>query len=120
MEFAHFAGAFLESASFKEAHLSEAFLIGTIFRYANLEKADLGNAFLIEANLEEANLKGADLEYANLKKADLRGAKNLTVDQFSKAKTLNKAQLDQELEAELRAKGFGYLLDDDEPEDDEL
>ena len=39
------------------------------------------------------------------------------LDQLSKVKTLYKAELDEELEAEIRAKGFGHLLDD-EPKDE--
>ena len=82
---------------------------------ANLTSADLTGATLIEANFARADLSEANLTEAKLKRANLKGAKNLTVEQLSKAKTLYKAQLDPELEEELRAKGFGKLIDD-EPE----
>lgn len=87
---------------------------------ANLSSVTLTKADLTSADLSEANLPMADLSEANLKEAklvstNLRGAKNLTVDQLSKVKTLYNAKLDPELEEELRAKGFGKLIDD-EPE----
>ena len=119
----------LEEANLEEAYLREAKLEGANFKGANLRKANLGAANLGAADLTETNLKGAKLDsayfgkdclglcettnllYATLEGADLKGAKNLTVNQLSKAKTLYKAELDEELEAKLREKGFGYLLD---------
>ncbi|AKB31106.1 Pentapeptide repeat family protein [Methanosarcina siciliae HI350] len=88
---------------------------------ANLASANLASANLTRADLSEANLPRADLSEANLNEAKLestnfKGAKNLTVDQLSKVKTLYNTKLDPEIEAELRAKGFGYLLDD-KPDD---
>ena len=94
------------------ANLEQAY-----FSEANLKKANLKFAILKGAKLERANLEEANLENVDLREANLKGAKNLTVDQLSKAKTLFKAQLDEGLEAELRAKGFGHLLDD-EPKDE--
>ena len=44
------------------------------------------------------------LEGANLDEANLEGAKNLTIYQLSKAKTLYNAKLDEELEKPLREK----------------
>jgi hypothetical protein len=69
------------------------------------------------ADLEGANLEGANLEGSYLVGTNFKGAKNLTVDQLSKAKTLYKTELDEGLEEELRAKGFGHLIDD-EPKDE--
>jgi len=119
LEKAEFWGANLKGAEFwganlEETLLREANLEGTLLREANLEGANLEGANLIEANLERAilmyaNLKGANLEMANLKNANLeganlKGAKNLTIDQLSKVKTLYKAKLDEELEKTLREK----------------
>lgn len=101
-------GANLEDADLMDASLDRTNLKDVNLSGANLEKAYLGGAYFEETNIEGANLKNANLEYAELK-----GAKNLTVDQLSKAKTLYMAELDPELEKELRAKGFGYLLDDE-------
>jgi len=52
---------------------------------------------------------------ANLEGTNLKGAKNLTIDQLSKVKTLYNAKLDPELEEELRKRGYSHLIDD-EPE----
>jgi hypothetical protein len=116
-------GTCLRKADFFAANLKKANIAGT-----DLKGADLRFANLIGANLTLADLMAAKLEYtdfllakleettiahANLANANLRGAKNLTVDQLSKVHTLFHAQLDPKLEAELRAKDFGYLLDDE-------
>ncbi len=90
-------------------------LKGANLASANLTSANLTNADLSEANLPRADLSKANFSEAKLERTNFKGAKNLTVDQLSKAKTLYQAQLDPELEAELRAKGFGHLLDN-EPE----
>jgi len=100
---AHLSEAKLEEANLQEANLERAKVYGAYFIGANLEKINLRGAYLKKANFEGANLEGANLE----------GAKNLTVEQLSQVKTLYKAQLDEGLEAELRAEGFGYLLDDE-------
>lgn len=47
----------------------------------------------------------------------LEGAKNLTVEQLSVVETLYDAELDSELEEELRVKGFRKLIED-EPKDE--
>ena len=47
------------------------------------------DAILNDADFSHAQLKGADLSYAQLK-----GARNLTIEQLSKVKTLYKAELD--------------------------
>ncbi len=66
--------------------------------------------------LKDASLIEAHLERANLQEANLQGAKNLTVDQLSKAKTLYEAILDPELDIPLREK-YPALFDEpvDEP-----
>lgn len=128
---AYFSGACLDGANLKKAYLHgayldadfvEAHLEGAYLYMAHLEDADLSGAYLMEANLENAiliraNMEGSDLSGANLTKANLEeailiGAKNLTVDQLSKAETLYEAELDPELEEELRANNYSYLLDE--------
>lgn len=119
LERANFQGANLQKANLQEAHLGD-----TIFQWANLELTNLQKANLRGANLEQvelfqANLKGAilyrvnlkgarlieaNLEGANLERADLRGARNLSLDQLSKVKTLYNAELDEELRIPLREK----------------
>jgi hypothetical protein len=108
----------LSKTNLKGVELTEAQLVK-----ANLTGAHLEGTFLVFASLEETNLrevyfKGSSFLYASLKGADLRKAYlrevyGLSFDQLSKAKTLYKAELDPELEEELRAKGFGHLLDDE-------
>lgn len=125
LEKASLNGAFLKEADFTRANLrgghlknADADLKGTKFKWAHFEEAQLPWANLSGANLrmthfEEANLIGvleeaylqvASLEGTDLQKANLKGAKNLTVDQLSKVKTLYKAKLDSELEIPLREK----------------
>jgi uncharacterized protein YjbI with pentapeptide repeats len=64
---------------------------------ANLQVANLQGANLEGANLEEVNLEGANLEGANLKRAKLTGAKNFSIDQLSKVKTLYNIKLDNNI-----------------------
>lgn len=117
-------GVNLTEADFRKAFLERVNLQGAYpvlanFERVNLEGANLEDANLMDANLDRANLLGADLsrtnleraylgdanfEGANLEYADLKGAKNLTIDQLSKVKTLYKAKLDEELEKPLREK----------------
>lgn len=100
----------LNCAYFIGANLTGANLTGVDFTGATLKESLFVNSILKGANFEEANLENADFEGA-----DLRGAKNLTAEQLSKVYTLYTAELDEGLEAELRGKSFGHLLDD-EPE----
>jgi uncharacterized protein YjbI with pentapeptide repeats len=109
----NFSKALLNKVNFSrtglfEADLSEAFLIEANLSMARLIKTNLSGAYLSKANLE-----GSDFTEADLSGANLIEAKNLTYEQLSKAKTLYKTELDEGLEAELRAKGFGHLLDDE-------
>ncbi|WP_410507230.1 pentapeptide repeat-containing protein [Methanosarcina hadiensis] len=113
----HLENAYITKSNLKNIFSRNAHLQGVNFFKSNLERAFLPrvnfrNAFLLSVNLAKANLEGANFEGANLKKV-----KNLTIDQLSKVKTLYKAELDPELEAELRAKGYSHLLDD-EPDDE--
>ena len=117
LEGSNFRNSHLERASFEGAKLEGAWfdwaeLHGAIFAKADLKRtlfstADLTYAIFSEADLEEAEFNGANLENAsfreaNLKGANLEGAKNLTINQLSKAKTLYNAKLDPELEKTLK------------------
>jgi len=130
-EKAYLPSSNLEGVSFFGTNLKNAILVGAnleeaILSKTNLEGSALAAAYLKGAYLDGANFKRANLEWSNFEKADLqeayfeetnlKNAQNVTSDQFSKVKTLYKAQLDPELEAELREKGYGYLLDDEPKE----
>lgn len=99
----------IHGLDFNSTYLIEANLEGV-----NLERADFELANFAMANLDGAILKGADLRYTNfglahlsgadLEGANLKGARNLTVDQLSKVKSLYKAKLDEELLIPLKEK----------------
>ena len=74
--------------------------------WAKLQMADLQ-----EVNLQGANLQNAYLQDAILLNVDLRNAKNLTLDQLSKAKSLYGAELDPELRKQVEAK-YSHLLEE--------
>lgn len=111
---AHLEGANLEHTVLEKAHLNRADLILTCLKDAYLPKVDVREANLVEANFRGAWLEDADLRGANLEEADFEGAvlegasfigaKNLKIDQLSKAKTLYNAKLDEGLEKPLREK----------------
>ena len=115
-------GATLKNRNLENADMSEAFLVK-----ADLRKGKLQNVHLKDANLQNANLEGADLQNAslldadlqniNLKGADLTGAKNLTIEQLSKVKTLYQASLDHELFKEVN-KCCPHLLEQQKEEID--
>ena len=118
VNFLDFSDAYLREACFKSAKFEKAIfekadLQEALFQCAYLRNANLKGANLQGADFEGANLQGANFEGADLKEANFEGARNLIVDQLSKAKTLYKAQLGEGLEEELREKGFGYLLDNE-------
>lgn len=106
---ANFEKAILEEVIFKDANLK-----GTNFQGTKLGSADFKKASLIEARFKEAELyaaefQEADLQDANFEKASLggahlEGAKNLTIDQLSKVKTLYNATFDGELRRSLKEK----------------
>jgi uncharacterized protein YjbI with pentapeptide repeats len=97
---------FIQGANLEQAYISES-----NFKNANLKGSNLKNTVIKNTNLEGANLEGASFEGASLEGTHLKGAKNITVDQLSKAKTLYNAKLDEELEDELRAK-YPHLFDE--------
>jgi len=108
LEEADLRGAYFEEAILWETNLKKAKLWET-----NFKKAKLWETNFYRADLRGANFNGAELNNANFEEANLEKAEDLTVDQLSKAKTLYKAKLDKDLENKLRAKGFGYLLDEE-------
>ena len=87
----------LQEAIFRRTNLEVAFLMQANLKWAFLVEADLEEANLTLANLEGANLEEANLKGADLEEANLKGAKNLTLNQLSKVKTLYNAKLDDEL-----------------------
>jgi uncharacterized protein YjbI with pentapeptide repeats len=106
-DFSHSSfGDWLEGATLEYAYISKSH-----FKNANLKKANLKRSTLDNVYFEGANLEGANFEGASLEGTYLKGAKNITIDQLSKAKTLYNAKLDEELENELRAK-YPHLFDE--------
>jgi len=104
LEEADLSGVHLEGANLKEAHLEGANLKEAHLEEADLREAHLEKAILIGAHLEEADLSGAHLEEVDLSEAYLERAKNLTIDQLSKVKTLYEAKLDDKLLIPLKEK----------------
>jgi BTB/POZ domain-containing protein KCTD9 len=108
-----------DTAKLNEAIFRKAMLAGANFNLAVAIRADFSEAMLIKTNFSgamlmeacfhKAQLIEADFSDANLYKADLRGVLGLTVEQLSKAKTLQKAQMDELLEAELEVR-FPWLF----------
>ena len=85
--------------------LNRCFLYLAKLRKVNLKGANLQEANLVGSDIKEVNLKGV-----NLKGANLKGAKNLTIEQLSKVKTLYLAKLDPELMEQVKKK-YPYLLE---------
>jgi uncharacterized protein YjbI with pentapeptide repeats len=86
-----------EKANLMRANLKGADILGTNFQEAILENADLQEANLNGANLHKAKVQDANFYNTVFFDVDLTGAKNLTIDQLSKAKSLYQAKLDPEL-----------------------
>ena len=130
LEEACLLGANLEEAYLRVANLKRADLLG-----ANLKETDLRRANLMGANLRRANLKGAylrethlkgadfwkahlegaylldaNLEEANLEGTHLKRTEKLTIEQLSQVKTLYQAELDPELEKQIKKK-YPHLLE---------
>lgn len=97
-------------ANLKWTYLDDADLIGACFAYSNLKGAYLRRADIRGANFEYAELKGANLEGADLRGTDLRKARNLSIDQLSKVKSIHGAKLDEKLLTSIKAKYPSLLL----------
>ena len=104
LEGANLTYADLSWANLKGANLQGAELFGTNLQGADLFGANLEKAYLKEAYLKEAHLEKANFTGAYLAEANLQEAKNLTIYQLSKVKTLYNAKLDKDLEKPLREK----------------
>ncbi|HET7011582.1 MAG TPA: pentapeptide repeat-containing protein [Anaerolineales bacterium] len=85
--------AHLERADLCKANLAEVDLHQAHLQGADLSMAKLIGAKLTRANLEGVNFSAADLSGADLFKADMRDARNLSLDQLSKAKRLSFATM---------------------------
>jgi uncharacterized protein YjbI with pentapeptide repeats len=115
---ANLSDADLSRANLFGANLWRADLSGANIWRANLNeaylwRADLSGANLFGANLNEADLSRTDLRRADLSGVNLEGAKNLTIEQLSKVKTLYQAKLDSDLENQIKEKCRHFL---EEPE----
>ena len=102
-------GAKLQKADFEQANLREANLAQAKLQKADFEQANLQEADLGGANLQEANLWGANLQETNLRAAKLKRADGLSVDRLCEAFTLYMAELDTELEKQVK-KRCSHLL----------
>jgi len=117
---AYLKGADLKGADLSETSVHQADLSDADLQNADLSDAYLGSVDLSGANLQKANLSGAHfgvfagvvaaedgqetaLTGVNLRGADLRDIRNATAETFAEAKTLFKARLDPELEAQIEA-----------------
>lgn len=103
----------LDYAILVAANLEKVFLEGANLQNADLQQAvimaELKNAYLYRTNLKNATLAGANLEGANLYEANLEGAnlyeaRNLSLEQLSKVKTLYNVILDDKLLIPLKEK----------------
>jgi len=92
LEFLNKTGVDLSSTN-----LHYEYLCGINLSNARLTGADFYTTTLTEADFRNADLRDASFNYSGLRGADLRGAKNLTVEQLCKARTLYEAKLDSEL-----------------------
>lgn len=121
LEETDFSGADLTMANLEEANLDEghfemacffgAYLSGANLSRTHLKKADFFSADLCGVDLSDADLFEANLSEADLSGADLKRAKNITLDQLSRVRTLYQAELDEQLEKLLRAK-YPALFDE--------
>ncbi len=102
----------LEGVDLKRAKLRDARLYGVDLKGAKLQEANLQKADLRYAILQKTNLA-----YTDLTEANLWGAKNLTIEQLSKVKTLYNAILDPELMAQVKEK-YPHLLEKPKPEEE--
>ena len=74
-----------------------------------LERKDLQGTNLQGTNLQgtdliETKLEGSNLKRVNLERAHLEGARHLSLNQFSKVKTLHSAKLDTKFLIQLKEK----------------
>ena len=114
---ADLSGADLRAADLETADLEQADLSGADLGEADLGGAKLRDADLRGANLMDADFEGADLKRADLEGADLMGAMHLRADQLCEAKTLYQAELDPDLEIEVKERCPHLLEFPEEPDE---
>ncbi len=121
---ANLEGADLRFANLGGVKLYAANLEGANLWGAKLEGADLRHSDLKGANLVDANLVDANLQGANLIEANLQRARDLTIEQLSKVKSLYEAKLDDSLMKEIEAdvanrEHWDYLFSEESTEGEE-
>jgi len=84
-------------ALLRDARLQNVDLRGAWLHDAKLERADLTQASLRGAKLAGADLEDTDLTKADLPDADLRGARNIKVQQLTRALVYKSTKLDTDL-----------------------
>jgi hypothetical protein len=89
LEGVHLEGANLDHTILKLANLKNAYLQG-----ANLHSTTLRGALLDGGNFQDCQMAGLDLSYAKF-----HSVKNVSLEELCKAKTLYKAELDNDLQA---------------------
>jgi hypothetical protein len=87
----------MEGIRFEGANLKQAILKLANLRNAHLQGADCTDTTFRTAMMEGADFKGAILVGADLSYAKLHGARNLTIDQLCRARTVYAAKLDGDL-----------------------
>ena len=110
---ASFSGANCEGALLNGMDLRKVNFLKANLRKARLWNSDLSGAGMSDADLREAEMNGTIVEGASLYGTDLRGARDLTFEQLSKARTLFRAKLDQELFDQIKEKRPILLKDPD-------
>jgi uncharacterized protein YjbI with pentapeptide repeats len=112
----------LQNAKLLSANLKKADFTGADIQNANLSLSRLQSANLTRANLQKTEIRSSDFRgtkfyKANLRNSDLSRAKNLTIEQLSKVKTLYKAKIDPDLMEQVK-KCCPHLLEEPKEETD--
>lgn len=99
---ANLEGAFLfepklNKVSFVKSNLKNSWFKGGNFDGSWFIEVDLENAWFDCSSLRGADFRGANLQNTDFSGSDLPGARNLTLDQLQKAKSLYKTQLNHRL-----------------------
>jgi len=101
---AYLMDADLSWADLEEANLSHAVAAWAAFSGTDFTDANLSDACFFECDINQADFFRADLSGTVFERVGLREAKNLTVEQLLKTKTLHGTELDDKLEGQVRAK----------------
>ncbi len=92
----------LKYAKLENANLQNADLQFAQLQFSELTNTNLQNANLTRCDLQVANFSGSNLQNATFIFANLEKARNLTIDQLLKAKTLYRIKLPDGMEAKIR------------------